>query len=165
MIKGNLLQQKFDETGPYHVLNTDVTEYKLTAGKKIYISPVIDEASLEILACQASLLPNVEWFITCWMNSATKLPQDAQPILHPDQCFLSACWLSSKLKEMNIVQSMSRKGNCHDNALGEIIFNLMKRECLNRLKISSETELKQIRNMFTGSTILEDPINLNTRLR
>lgn len=60
MIKGNLLQQKFDETGPYHVLHTDVTEYKLTAGKKIYISPVIDEASLEILACQASLLPNVE---------------------------------------------------------------------------------------------------------
>lgn len=47
----NILNQTFDETIPYKVLHTDVTEYKLTSGKKVYISPVVDEASLEILAC------------------------------------------------------------------------------------------------------------------
>jgi putative transposase len=45
---------------------------------------------------------------------------------------------------MHITQSMSRKGNCHDNAPGETIFNLMKREKLNRLKIKSLEEIKQI---------------------
>lgn len=45
---------------------------------------------------------------------------------------------------MNITQSMSRKGNCHDNAPGETIFNLMKREKLNRLKISSLEEMKDV---------------------
>ena len=39
---------------------------------------------------------------------------------------------------------MSRKGNCHDNAPGETIFNLMKREKLNRRKIGSLEEMKEI---------------------
>ena len=54
-VADNLLQQHFDEERPYHVLHTDITEYALTNGKKVYISPVVDEASLEILACTASV--------------------------------------------------------------------------------------------------------------
>ncbi|GHN45996.1 IS3 family transposase, partial [Lactobacillus delbrueckii] len=38
---------------------------------------------------------------------------------------------------------MSRKGNCHDNAPGETIFNLMKRERLNRVKLHSLEEVQQ----------------------
>ena len=45
---------------------------------------------------------------------------------------------------MEIKQSMSRKGNCHDNAPGETIFNLMKREKLNRIKISSLAEMREV---------------------
>ncbi|MBO1168681.1 IS3 family transposase, partial [Lactobacillus delbrueckii subsp. lactis] len=44
---------------------------------------------------------------------------------------------------MELVQSMSRKGNCHDNAPGETIFNLMKRERLNRVKLHSLEEVQQ----------------------
>ena len=44
---------------------------------------------------------------------------------------------------MELVQSMSRKGNCHDNAPGETIFNLMKREKLNRVKLHSLEEVQQ----------------------
>ncbi|MCD5545666.1 IS3 family transposase, partial [Lactobacillus delbrueckii subsp. lactis] len=49
----------------------------------------------------------------------------------------------ARLKEMELVQSMSRKGNCHDNAPGETIFNLMKRERLNRVKLHSLEEVQQ----------------------
>lgn len=56
----NILNQTFDETRPYHVLHTDVTEYKLTNGRKVYISPVVDEASLEILACSVSHSPEMK---------------------------------------------------------------------------------------------------------
>ena len=44
---------------------------------------------------------------------------------------------------MELVQNMSRKGNCHDNAPGETIFNLMKRERLNRVRLHSLEEVQQ----------------------
>ncbi|WP_277750192.1 IS3 family transposase [Pediococcus pentosaceus] len=45
---------------------------------------------------------------------------------------------------MGIEQSMSRKGNCHDNAPIESFFNLLKRECLYRYDIDDLTELKNL---------------------
>ncbi|WP_419242183.1 transposase (plasmid) [Pediococcus pentosaceus] len=45
---------------------------------------------------------------------------------------------------MGIEQSMSRKGNCHDNAPIESFFNLLKRECLYRYNIDDLTELKNL---------------------
>ncbi|QCX24209.1 transposase [Companilactobacillus futsaii] len=45
---------------------------------------------------------------------------------------------------MNIKQSMSRKGNCHDNAPIESFFNLLKRECLYRYNILDLDQLKQL---------------------
>lgn len=73
------------------------------------------------------------------------LPKEANSILHLDQGFqYQKPGYQARLKEMNIIQSMSRKGNCHDNAPGETIFNLMKREKLNRLKIGSLKEMDKV---------------------
>jgi putative transposase len=144
-IAPNILHQQFNETRPYHVLHTDVTEYKLTNGKKVYISPVVDEASLEILACAVSYSPEMQTIYAMLDELAGKLPSNAHPILHSDQGFqYQTPGYQTRLKQMHITQSMSRKGNCHDNAPGETIFNLMKREKLNRLKIKSLEEMKQI---------------------
>lgn len=141
----NILKQTFNETVPYKVLHTDVTEYKLTSGNKVYISPVIDEASLEILACTASYSPEMKTIYTMLDELKTKLPQEAHPILHSDQGFqYQNVGYQERIKAMNITQSMSRKGNCHDNAPAETIFNLIKRERLNRLKISSLEELQAV---------------------
>lgn len=144
-IAPNILGQHFNETRPYHVLHTDVTEYKLTSGKKVYISPVVDKASLEILACAVSYSPEMKTIYAMLDELAAKLPKGAHPILHSDQGFqYQTPGYQARLKEMHITQSMSRKGNCHDNAPGETIFNLMKREKLNRLKIHSLTQMKQV---------------------
>lgn len=141
----NILNQTFDETIPYKVLHTDVTEYKLTSGKKVYISPVVDEASLEILACAVSYSPEMKTIYNMLDELTDNLPPGAAPILHSDQGFqYQNPGYQARLKKMNIIQSMSRKGNCHDNAPGETIFNLMKREKLNRLKIGSLEEMKEI---------------------
>ncbi|QNQ81611.1 IS3 family transposase [Lactobacillus sp. PV012] len=145
----NILNQIFDETIPYKVLHTDVTEYKLTNGKKVYISPIVDEASLEILACAVSYSPEMKTIYRMLDELEVNLPKDARPILHSDQGFqYQNAGYQARLKEMNITQSMSRKGNCHDNAPGETIFNLMKRECLNRLKIGSLEEMKQVLSKY-----------------
>jgi putative transposase len=45
-VADNLLQRHFNEERPYHVLHTNIKEYALTNGKKVYISPVVDEVSL-----------------------------------------------------------------------------------------------------------------------
>lgn len=55
-----VLKQHLNETKPYNVLHNDIIEYKLTIGKKVYISPVIDQGSLEILICQASYSPSMK---------------------------------------------------------------------------------------------------------
>lgn len=141
----NILNQVFDETVPYKVLHTDVTEFKLTSGRKVYISPVIDEASLEILACAVSYSPEMKTIYAMLDELESKLPKGARPIMHSDQGFqYQNIGYQNRLREMNIIQSMSRKGNCHDNAPGETIFNLMKREKLNRLKIGSLEEMKEV---------------------
>ena len=57
---------------------------------------------------------------------------------------------------MKIKQSMSRKGNCHDKAMRETIFNLMKWEKLNCIKISSLAEIREI---------LHDYVYLLNRIR
>ncbi|MFB6049126.1 IS3 family transposase [Lactobacillus delbrueckii subsp. lactis] len=143
-VADNLLQQHFDEERPYHVLHTDITEYALTNGKKVYISPVVDEASLEILACTASYSPDMELVLGMLDELETKLPAYSHPVIHSDQGsqYQSPSY-QARLKEMELVQSMSRKGNCHDNAPGETIFNLMKRERLNRVKLHSLEEVQQ----------------------
>jgi putative transposase len=45
---------------------------------------------------------------------------------------------------MGLIPSMSRKGNCHDNAPMESFFNLMKRECLNRQPIRDLERLEKL---------------------
>ena len=133
----------------------------MSSGKKVYISPVIDEASLEILACQVSYSPNMNLVYDMLAKLKQKLPETAQPILHSDQGFqYYDSGYQAKLRQMKIKQSMSRKGNCHDNAPGETIFKLMKREKLNRIKISLLAECGQCcAIMFTGLTTSEDQTN------
>lgn len=81
------------------------------------------------------------WFMTCWQSSSKNC-------LKQLSLFCSFQYRHSgyqaKLRQMKIKQSMSRKGNCHDNAPGETIFNLMKREKLNRIKISSLAEMQAV---------------------
>lgn len=143
-VADNILQQHFDEERPYHVLHTDITEYVLTNGKKVYISPVVDEASLEILACTASYSPNTDLVLGMLDELETKLPAYSHPVIHSDQGiqYQSKAY-QARLEDMGLVQSMSRKGNCYDNAPGETIFNLMKREKLNRVKLHSLEEAQQ----------------------
>lgn len=58
---------------------------------------------------------------------------------------------------MGLIQSMSRKGKCHDNAPIESFFNLLKREWLNRIKIDSvaqlEAEVKDYANWYNNERI------------
>ncbi len=60
---------------------TRILPNTMTSGKKVYISPVIDESSLEIQACQVSYSPNMRLVYDMLAELKQKLPETAQPIL------------------------------------------------------------------------------------
>ncbi len=127
----NVLNQLFEETQPYTVLHTDVSQVKLLNDKWAYISAVTDEASKEVLAFQINDSPNKELIENTLSELFRKLPADAKPIIHSDQGWhYQLSYYTESLIENNLIQSMSRRGNCLDNAPIESFFHIYKTECL-----------------------------------
>lgn len=122
-VADNKLKQEFNEKQPYHIIHTDVTQVRLANHQWGYISAMIDEASQEVLAFQLGTSPNKELI--------NILPDNVQPIIHSDQgWYYQLGYYTQKLADHRFVQSMSRKGNCLDNALVEGFFHLFKTELL-----------------------------------
>jgi putative transposase len=144
-IAPNILKQQFSAKKPLTVLHTDVTQVRLYNGEWGYISAITDEASHEVLTAIVSASPNKE-MITATLDEVYKhLQPGTRPILHSDQGWqYQMSDYQKRLKKMGIKQSMSRKGNCRDNAPIESFFNLLKRECLNRYRIDILTDLRKL---------------------
>lgn len=149
-IADNLLKQQFNAKIPYQVLHTDVSQVRLANHNWAYISSITDEASKEVLAFQVSRHPNRQ-LITATLNELlTKLPDNAKPIIHSDQGWhYQLGYYTRKLADNNFVQSMSRKGNCHDNAPIESFFHLFKTELLDGLPPCKDlTEFESLSSQY-----------------
>lgn len=109
---------------------TDVTEFALF-GTKLYLSPIIDLFNGEVVAYNLSYHPNLNQ-VTDMLNKAfAKIPDGTGLILHSDQGWqYQHKHYQNMLKDKGIRQSMSRKGNCLDNACAENLFSLLKTELL-----------------------------------
>jgi transposase InsO family protein len=107
----NLLKRKFKAKRAHQKLLTDVTEFKL-GGMKLYLSPVMDLWNSEILAFEMARRPVYEMVDSMLTKVLTKLKPCDKPTLHSDQGWhyqMEA--YRQKLKDNQIKQSMSRKGN------------------------------------------------------
>lgn len=130
-VADNLLKQEFSATTPYQVLHTDVTQVRLANNDWAYISSITDEATKEVLAFQVSHHPNRQLITATLDELILKLPDKAQPIIHSDQGWhYQLSYYTQKLADHHFVQSMSRKGNCLDNAPIESFYHLFKTELL-----------------------------------
>ena len=127
-IADNLLKRDFSASKPFEKLTTDVTEFKV-CDKKVYLSPVMDLFNREIISYSISLSPNL-WQIREMLDGLfEKLPAGATPLFHSDQGWqYQHAEYQRLLKEHNIIQSMSRKGNCMDNGAMENFFGRLKVE-------------------------------------
>src|SRR5699024_3092526 len=141
----NIIRQTFDATEPYTVIHTDVTQIRLTNQHWGYLSVMTDEATKEVLALKISAHPNKKMIMETVRRLEKNLPVGAKPIIHSDQGWhYQMPDYQAKLQDLEFIQSMSRKGNCLDNAPIESFFNLLKRERLNRCKIQDLEELIMI---------------------
>lgn len=142
-IAPNILAQDFKATEPYQKWATDITEFNV-GGKKLYLSPVIDLFNGEIISYDISSRPTFQQVETMLKKSFKKLPADRNLILHSDQGWQYQMKQYQRiLKRKGVTQSMSRKGNCLDNAVIENFFGILKCELYYINKFTSIDHLRQ----------------------
>ena len=121
-IAPNLLNRDFHAEKPNQKWGTDVTEFSLF-GEKFYLSPILDLHSSGLVSYTISDRPVLSMVTTMLDKAFAEIPDGTDLILHSDQG-----WQYQRmLREKGIRQSMSRKGNCLDNAVIENLFGLFKR--------------------------------------
>ena len=126
----NILQREFKADKMNQKWVTDITEFHLF-GEKRYLSPVLDLCNGEIIAYRVMKRP-VYQLVDDMLNQAIEhLQPEDRVILHSDQGWhYQMKKYQRTLKQHGITQSMSRKGNCLDNAVIENFFGLLKSELL-----------------------------------
>ncbi len=138
----NLIGRDFDAPRPNEKWVTDVTEFKVD-GKKLYLSPVMDLFNGEILAYATSRRPLFNMVGTMLSRAFARLGPDDRPMLHSDQgCQYQMDKYRQRLDEHAITQSMSRKGNCLDNAAMESFFATLKSEYFHLNEFGSLEDLE-----------------------
>lgn len=139
----NLLQRDFSSTRPLQKWATDITEFRVR-DKKLYLSPVIELFNGEIISYSLSESPNFKQVADMLKGAFAKLGTQERPILHSDQGWqYQMRKYQQMLNEKGIRQSMSRKGNCLDNAVIENFFGIIKSELFYLKKYSEIKELKK----------------------
>ena len=139
----NLLKRDFSTTAPNQKWVTDVTEFSLF-GQKLYLSPILDLHSNDLVSYVISERPVLSMVMDMIDDAARWLPPGAAPVLHSDQGWqYQHKHYQKKLKDYGIIQSMSRKGNCLDNAVIENFFGLLKSELLYLQNFDSMEHFKQ----------------------
>ena len=147
-IADNVLQRQFKAEQPNQKWVTDVTEFNIR-GEKLYLSPVMDLFNGEIIAFQTQRRPHYDLVKNMLRNALNQLKLDEKPIVHSlaKQCFSGWQYQMShyqqQLKQHCLTQSMSRKGNCLDNASMESFFGILKSECFYGEEFKSIDELEQ----------------------
>ena len=129
-IAPNLLERDFSTTVPNQKWVTDVTEFNLF-GRKLYLSPILDLHSQDIVSYAISERPVLSMVTQMLGMAFQQIPDDTDLILHSDQGWqYQHKQYQRMLTKKGICQSMSRKGNCLDNAVMENFFGHLKSELL-----------------------------------
>lgn len=139
----NVLNRDFYSKQPKSKLVTDVT-YLRVGGKNHYLSVVLDLFNNEVISYKLSKFNNVP-FVLDSVKSALERVDSGGCILHSDQGhqYTSKAY-TSLLQQIGIVKSMSRRGNCLDNACIESFFGHLKSESVYITKIGTYEELTQV---------------------
>ncbi len=112
-IAPNILERNFKADAPNQKWTTDITEFNVS-GKKLYLSPIIDLFNQVVMMLKKVF---------------KKIPNNTNLTLHSDQGWqYQMKQYQYLLKQKGIIQSISRKGNCLDNAIIENFFGTLKSE-------------------------------------
>ena len=126
----NLLNRDFKTVKPNEKWVTDITEFSLF-GEKLYLSPILDLYNGEIISYTINSRPIFQQVEDMLKMAFEKVTDGTGLILHSDQGWQYQMKKYQRmLSDKGVCQSMSRKGNCLDNAVMENFFGLLKSELL-----------------------------------
>jgi putative transposase len=166
----NLLDRDFTAALPNQKWVTDVTEFRV-GDRKLYLSPVMDLFDRQIIAYRTGTSPNLDLTNESLLDAFRSAPT-ASPLVHSDQGmhYRHKSWRALR-QEAGATQSMSRKGNCYDNAVMENFFGQLKTEMFHHTRFASIADLTTAigeyvhwYNTVRTSTRLEgmSPVNYRT---
>jgi len=139
----NLLNRDFKAMQPNQKWVTDMTEFKVV-GKRFYLSPIIDLFNGEVISYSLTASPSFVATVEMLKKAFQRLPEKTDLILHSDQGWqYQMKQYQGLLAERGIRQSMSRKGNCYDNAVIENFFGLLKTEFFDNRTFNNESEFQK----------------------
>ena len=136
----NLLDRKFRVTAPNRVWVSDIT-YIPTAEGFLYLAVVLDLHSRQVVGWGMSSRLNPELAGNALRQALSKRDVTAGLMHHSDQDILYSCGFYQRLlADHGIECSMSRKGNCYDNAVAESFFGSLKNEMVSFEKFESRDQ-------------------------
>ncbi len=139
----NLLNREFHAARPNEKWVTDVTEFNVR-GKKLYLSPVMDLFNGEIVAYEMNERPLFPLVGNMLKKALSRLTGQQAPLLHSDQGWqYQMAAYRQRLADRGLKQSMSRKGNCLDNAAMESFFGTLKSEFFHLNEFDNVQQLRQ----------------------
>ena len=143
MVVNNTLDRQFNVDTPDRVWVTDIT-YIATQEGFAYLAVVIDLYSRRVVGWSMQSRQTTEVVLQALLMAVWRRKPKNRVLIHSDQGsqFTSMDW-ASFLKAHNLEHSMSRRGNCHDNAVVESFFNLLKRERIRRRTYRTRAEARQ----------------------
>jgi putative transposase len=143
IVVDNTLDRQFDVAAPDTAWVTDITYIKTNEGFA-YLAVVIDLYSRRVVGWSIQSRQTTDLVLQALLMAVWRRKPKNKILIHSDQGsqFTSIDW-TSFLKQHNLEHSMSRRGNCHDNAVAESFFNLLKRERVRRRTYKTRDDARQ----------------------
>ena len=141
-VAANILERQFNPDKPNTVWVSDIT-YVRTYEGFLYVATVIDLFSRRVVGWSMDKNMDKHLVIKALLMAVFQRRPKAEVLVHSDQGsqYGSADYLAF-LKEHNLVPSMSRRGNCHDNAVAESFFATFKKRVIRKKIYSTRDEAK-----------------------
>ncbi|WP_336944585.1 IS3 family transposase [Acinetobacter modestus] len=142
VIAANSLNRQFNPTEPNQLWVTDITYIRTHEGW-LYLAVVIDLFSRLVVGWSMKSRITTDLVLDALLMALWRRNPKNKVLIHSDQGsqYTSHEW-QTFLRHHNLESSMSRRGNCHDNAVAESFFQLLKRERIKKRIYATRTEAR-----------------------
>jgi len=142
-VAANLLDRQFTAEAPNQRWVGDTTEFVIGESSKLYLAAILDLYSRFIVGWAVSAVNDRHLTIRALEMAIKRRCPDAGLLHHSDQgCTYASEDYQKLLTAHGITCSMSRRGNCHDNAVMESFFSTVKSELVDRFPSFGEAKME-----------------------
>lgn len=154
-VAANYLQRQFDPARPDQIWVSDITYIRTYEGW-LYLAIVLDLFSRQVIGWSMQSRMETNLVIKALLMALWRRRPEREVMIHSDQGsqYTSGDW-QRFLQDHNLVCSMSRRGNCHDNAVAESFFQLLKRERVKRKSYKTRDDAR--RDIFDYIELFYNP--------